>query len=181
MQQTGIFLHMRRELFQNGINLPVVHFARYLLREQKVIEHRCIAALYGDRLFRLHGGLIGCGGDVFVFAQLLIEGLGRGAAHLGAGVVFVAVLVQGIAQQVLLALGRERGKAHIGQLCHVVDLIRRLQRRRERRQNTLGFGLQLIGLLAQQFFQQRAARLVEGGGFTQHGLVAGQKLAVDKA
>ena len=140
LKQLRVLAHMRRELGCDEVYLAVVHLAGDLLSEQQAVEHRVESAQGRHRLFLLHLRVISGGGHVLVLAQLAVERLKRGAAHLGVRVVLVAVLVERVAERVLLAVGGEAREAHIGELCHVVYLLRRAEGGAESGERALGLG-----------------------------------------
>ena len=181
MQELGVLPHMGGQLLHDEVDLAVVQTPVHLLPEEQIVKHGLVAPLIRDDLLSLHIGLIGGGGNVLVLPKLPVERLVRLPAHIGAGVVLVLVLIEGVAQRMLLAVRLEGRKLHVRQLGHVVDLIGRVDGGAQGRQDALGLRLELIGLLPQQVLQIGPAGAAPGDGLAQKRFVLGNDLAVDKA
>ena len=172
---------MGGQLLHDEVDLPVVQLPAHLLAEEQVVKDGLIAPLVRHDLLLLHAGLVGGGGDVLVLTELGGECVEGGAADLGVPLVGVVVLIEGVAQGVLLPRRAEGGELHVRKLGHIVDLVGCAQGRTQGREHPLRLRLELVGLLPEEVLQIGLAGPALGYGLPQDRLVLGDDLAVDEA
>ena len=153
LQKPGVLPHVGSQLLHDPVDLPVVQGLGHLLFKQQAVEHGVKAPEGRHGLLRLHLGVVGGGGDVLIFPQLLGEGPEGGPADGGVFLVLVVVLEQGVAQGILLPFRLEGRELHVRQLRHVVDLVGGVDGLGQGRQGALRLGMEQMGLVPKHILQ----------------------------
>ena len=180
-EQSGVSAHMRCQLFRDQVDLAVVHLLRDLLPEQQAVKHGVKAPECRECLLSLHLRVVGGCRHILIRAYLCGERGKSGAAHLLVLLILIIVLEKGIAQGVLPAVCGKRVKFHVRQLCHIVDLIRRLDRLGQRRDGALRLRVEQMRFHAQQILQIMPVFRGDLSRLPDHIVLLPRDLVVDKA